>query len=52
MSGSFATLLVGTIVLDGIGRQLDPELSLLEASIPFLFKNASHLTFQQQTPTK
>jgi len=38
IEGNFATLVLGTIVLEGLGRRLDPDMNLLEASIPFLFR--------------
>ncbi|KAF2073242.1 hypothetical protein CYY_005439 [Polysphondylium violaceum] len=37
IESNFATLVMGTIVLEGLGKQLDPNLSLLKAAIPFLF---------------
>uniref|UniRef100_A0A6B2L3F4 Protein kinase domain-containing protein n=1 Tax=Arcella intermedia TaxID=1963864 RepID=A0A6B2L3F4_9EUKA len=36
IEGNFSTLCVGTVVLEGIGRQLDPELNILDASLPIL----------------
>eukprot|EP00019_Armaparvus_languidus_P012693 CAMPEP_0168582150 /NCGR_PEP_ID=MMETSP0420-20121227/1814_1 /TAXON_ID=498008 /ORGANISM="Pessonella sp." /LENGTH=422 /DNA_ID=CAMNT_0008616589 /DNA_START=506 /DNA_END=1770 /DNA_ORIENTATION=- len=35
---NFATLVVGTAVLEGVGRQLNPRLSLLEAALPVLLR--------------
>jgi len=35
LEGNFATLCVGTLVLEGVGRQLDPDLDILEAAVPF-----------------
>jgi predicted unusual protein kinase regulating ubiquinone biosynthesis (AarF/ABC1/UbiB family) len=37
LDGNFSTLMVGTIVLEGIGRQLDPDINFMEMSRPFLF---------------
>ncbi|EFA76010.1 putative protein serine/threonine kinase [Heterostelium album PN500] len=37
LESNFATLVMGTIVLEGLGKQLDPNISLLKAAIPFLF---------------
>ena len=33
---SFATLCVGTIVLEGIGRQLDSDINILDQAVPYL----------------
>jgi len=38
IEGNFATLCVSTIVLEGIGRQLDPDINILDASVPLLIK--------------
>ena len=35
IEGNFATLCVGTAVLEGIGRQLDPDLNLLGEAVPY-----------------
>jgi len=40
IEGNFATLCVATTVLEGIGRQLDPEINVLDASIPVLINSA------------
>ncbi len=32
IESNFATLVMGTIVLEGIGKQLDPDLNLLKVS--------------------
>eukprot|EP01132_Coremiostelium_polycephalum_P004824 gene4824-6012_t len=37
IESNFATLVMGTIILEGLGKQLDPSLSLFKAAIPFLF---------------
>lgn len=37
IESNFATLCVATVVLEGIGRQLDPEINILDQSVPFLF---------------
>eukprot|EP01133_Synstelium_polycarpum_P012343 gene12343-14475_t len=37
LESNFATLVMGTIILEGLGKQLDPNLSLVKAAIPFLF---------------
>ncbi len=29
---------MGTIVLEGLGRQLDPHLNFLQAAVPYVFK--------------
>jgi len=34
----FATLIVGIIVLEGLGRQLNPDLNLLQEALPYLYK--------------
>jgi hypothetical protein len=39
---------LGTIVLEGLGRQLDPNLKFVEAAIPFLWRNAPNLTYLLQ----
>ncbi|KAM9962556.1 hypothetical protein ACTFIR_005465 [Dictyostelium discoideum] len=39
IESNFATLVMGTIVLEGLGKQLDPSLGLLKAAIPFLLKS-------------
>lgn len=36
LEGNFSTLVLGTALLEGIGRQLDRDLSLLDAAIPFV----------------
>lgn len=36
IESNFATLCVATVILEGIGRQLDPEINILDQSIPFL----------------
>jgi aarF domain-containing kinase len=41
LEGNFATLVMGTIVLEGLGRHLNPQLNFLEAAVPFLFPKAS-----------
>jgi len=38
IEGNFASLVVGTIVLEGIGKQLDPSLNLLEEAAPILLR--------------
>ena len=35
LEGNFATLCLGTIILEGIGRQLDPNINLMVAALPF-----------------
>jgi len=40
-----STLVIGTIILEGIGRQLDPNVNILDASLPFLLKTEQPLTF-------
>lgn len=37
--GNYATLVVGTVILEGIGKQLDPTVNLLEEAKPFLWKS-------------
>jgi aarF domain-containing kinase len=36
---NIATLIVGTVVLEGIGKQLDPNINILDESVPFLFQS-------------
>lgn len=36
IESNFATLCVATVILEGIGRQLDPDINILDQSIPFL----------------
>jgi len=38
VAGNFATLCVGIIVLEGIGKQLDPDINLLQEAYPFLLE--------------
>eukprot|EP01113_Clastostelium_recurvatum_P006691 TRINITY_DN13053_c0_g1_i2.p1 TRINITY_DN13053_c0_g1~~TRINITY_DN13053_c0_g1_i2.p1 ORF type:complete len:586 (-),score=99.46 TRINITY_DN13053_c0_g1_i2:614-2281(-) len=38
IESNFATLVMGTVVLEGLGRQLDPDLNLLTAAVPFLVR--------------
>jgi aarF domain-containing kinase len=33
---NFTTLIVGTVILEGIGRQLDPSINILDQSVPYL----------------
>jgi aarF domain-containing kinase len=50
IEGNFATLVVGTVVLEGLGRQLDPQLNLLEAAVPFLFQHRKQVQALQERP--
>ncbi|KYR01542.1 putative protein serine/threonine kinase [Tieghemostelium lacteum] len=43
IESNFATLVMGTIILEGLGKQLDPNLSLLKAAIPFLLTRPSEI---------
>lgn len=36
IESNFATLIIATVILEGIGRQLDPEINILDESIPIL----------------
>eukprot|EP01117_Protostelium_nocturnum_P020609 TRINITY_DN9369_c0_g1_i1.p1 TRINITY_DN9369_c0_g1~~TRINITY_DN9369_c0_g1_i1.p1 ORF type:complete len:647 (+),score=195.61 TRINITY_DN9369_c0_g1_i1:96-2036(+) len=38
LEGNFSTLMLGTIVLEGLGRRLNPEINIIESSVPFIFK--------------
>jgi len=40
IEGNFATLCVATTVMEGIGRQLDPDINILDASIPLIISAA------------
>lgn len=40
LRGNFSTLCVGTIVLEGIGKQLDPEINLMGRAVPFLLMDS------------
>lgn len=35
LDGEFATLLTNIIVLEGIGRSLDPEINILKCAFPY-----------------
>ncbi|CAF1356618.1 unnamed protein product, partial [Adineta ricciae] len=39
MESNFTTLALGTIIIEGIGRQLDPEFDFVNAARPFLQKD-------------
>lgn len=39
IEGSYASLIVSMGLLEGLGRQLDPSLSLIKESIPFLLRD-------------
>ncbi|PRP89792.1 putative serine/threonine-protein kinase abkC-like [Planoprotostelium fungivorum] len=39
LEGNFSTLMLGTIVLEGLGRTLNPEINLIESSVPFIVRN-------------
>jgi predicted unusual protein kinase regulating ubiquinone biosynthesis (AarF/ABC1/UbiB family) len=36
IEGDFANIAVGLMLIEGLGQQLDPEMDLLKASVPFL----------------
>jgi len=36
IESNFTTLVVGTIVLEGLGRQLDPTINFIKEAVPFL----------------
>lgn len=36
IESNFATLCIATVILEGIGRQLDPDINILDQSIPLL----------------
>jgi aarF domain-containing kinase len=38
VAGNFSTLCVGCVVLEGIGKQLDPTVNLLQEAKPYLFE--------------
>jgi len=38
IAGNFSTLCLGCVVLEGIGKQLDPDVNLLQEAKPFLFE--------------
>jgi aarF domain-containing kinase len=38
LESNFASIVVAIMVLEGLGRSLDPTLDILEAAKPFLFK--------------
>lgn len=40
-------MLVATVVLDGVGRQLNPELNLIEASVPFIIRRTPEMITSQ-----
>ncbi|CAF4010125.1 unnamed protein product, partial [Adineta steineri] len=39
LESNFTTLALGTIIIEGIGRQLDPDLDFVSAARPFLQKD-------------
>jgi len=38
IAGNFSTLCLGCVVLEGIGKQLNPDVNLLQEAKPFLFE--------------
>jgi len=47
IESNFATLVMGTIILEGLGKQLDPDLDILTASIPYLVRTDSMYLLRQ-----
>ncbi|MEE6477731.1 hypothetical protein FKM82_011605 [Ascaphus truei] len=43
LESNFASIVFAILVLEGLGRSLDPEMDILEAAKPFLVKNAASL---------
>ena len=43
LDSAFATLLLSIIVLEGLGKQLDPDLNILLYSMPYIMKAHSNL---------
>ncbi|KAM8974477.1 putative aarF domain-containing protein kinase 2 [Pelodytes ibericus] len=41
LESNFASILFAILVLEGLGRSLDPEINILEAAAPLLVKNAA-----------
>lgn len=41
-AGNFSTLCVGVIVLEGIGKQLDPDINLLQEAVPYLVRKETN----------
>jgi aarF domain-containing kinase len=39
LEANFTTLIIGTVVIEGLGRQLDPDLNLLQRAVPLLVKD-------------
>lgn len=46
IEGNFSTLMIGTVVLEGIGRQLNPKINILKEAIPFLIQNQDQEAIQ------
>jgi aarF domain-containing kinase len=41
VESNFTTLVLGTIIVEGIGKQLNPDLNFVDAAKPFLVKDAA-----------
>jgi aarF domain-containing kinase len=48
LEANFASVIIAIMVLEGIGRSLDPELDILSAAKPFLFKKTVKSLFKNQ----
>jgi len=44
IKGTVTTLIVGTAILEGIGRQLSPDLNILDRAVPLLIRNPDQLS--------
>jgi len=51
VESNFTTLVMGTVVLEGLGKQLDPNLNLLKAAAPFFAKEKSKQWWHSITTT-
>lgn len=49
MDPNFATLVAAIVVLEGLGRQLDPSLDLFAAAMPMLFAEGSRVLISSAT---
>lgn len=47
IESNFATLVMGTIVLEGLGKQLDPSLNLLKQAVPYIAKEETKFWIQR-----
>lgn len=44
LESNFTTLVIGSIVLEGLGRQLDPNINIIQRSRPFLYTDRALVT--------